>query len=286
MKLTIGDTGITLGGGPNYFLNSEWPGMDPSLNNITTIIPRTDFSKNIDDFIEPKIRTFSGKLIGDDPKDFRTRKRELASLIRTPQTFTLVDDFDDGAGFTTFETYTFTGKIIAVETNNDLRSTLSNYVISIFCEDPTLFLTPGIDVNLGLAVAGFTFPLIFPFIFAGGDNSVTVTNTGLVTVFPTITVTGGAADLTIVVGTATTTNQTFTYSQSIPSGEDIVITPIPNDPVKIRDQNGASAIAFTNNNFEALAINPGDNTFSFFSTSGIDSNSNVNIKFNSGFVGI
>src|SRR5690554_1888511 len=94
--------GITLGQAKNYGI-SLVEGLSGDLRNINIEIPDSDFTRNITNRLNPKIRTFSGVLVGDDAEDFRERKRQLVNKLRQNYTFTLEDRYQDGGGYTVFE---------------------------------------------------------------------------------------------------------------------------------------------------------------------------------------
>ncbi|MFX1499344.1 MAG: hypothetical protein ACFFDH_00105 [Promethearchaeota archaeon] len=281
--------GLTLGNGPNYYLNSDLsPALDGSLDNITINVPRTDFTKDIDDFLSERIRAFTGTIVGNDQDDFRQKKRALANRLRQTFTFTLEDDYLDTDGSETiFDTYEFTGKIIDFTVNPGWISNKSNFILQIYCEDPNLYLLPEVNETLDITTPGFAFPLVFPFVFSGGTtNTITVINEGLVQVYPTITINGPLTNLTIVMNNDIFTNEQFVYTNTIVDGDSIVITPIPTDPIKVRDQDGDSVLRFTNSNFKAVTLQPGDNVLSFLADADIGENTSANIRFKSAFIAI
>ena len=283
MKLTF--NGITLGAGPRYYLDRRIIGLDGDLQNINERVPRTDFSRNIADYLKPKVRTFSGTLIGTDQDDFRTQKRVLTNLLRQEFTFTLVDDYKDADGtVTTFATYTFDGKLISVKANdNDPNSNRTTYLVQILSENPVLNLEPAISETADISESGFVFPLIFPFVFSSNTNVITVTNSGLVDAWPTITLTGPFTNLTIVAEDSQLVNNQFKYNGTVVDGSVLTLVPAPNNAVKAF-VDGVPAVANTNSNWEALKVQPGVNNFSFFADSGIGANTGVTFEFNSAFI--
>lgn len=409
---------FTLGGGPNFFLDGELTGLSGQLQNIVINIPRTDYTKNVDDFLTPKLFFFTGTLIGDDPEDYREKKREFANELRKEFTFTLIDDIvrgeswytpvdtrwrkrikltipasaiggdltdqdvyvnlsnlpasfftdilSDGAdiaitettsqtkllrllenlsiggqsgdlyftapfisstvdtdfyiyynnpageevndgtkvspvttvtihGIETFESacfsftfakYEFDGKLVAVDPNIDIRSNKGRYQIQIAAPDPFLRQLPAIVEQATITLGGWIYPKIYSHVYAGDGNSITITNTGGVDVYPVIVLTGGFTDLTIRAENSLLANKDFEYNAAVVSGDFITLNPIPNEPIKAKDSAGNSVVQNTNDNFEALKLQPGVNTFTFFTTGGIDVNTDVSFSYNPTFIGI
>lgn len=284
MKLIF--DGVTLGGGSNYFLDDATKGLSGELNNVTLKIPRTDFSKNIADFLQPKIRVFTGTIVGDDVEDFRAKKRSFVNKLRQIYTFTLQDDYTNADGTTTiYEEYEFAGKIVEFDCNLELRSNMGRFRLQIFCEDPLLYLTTAVTDTSNIKQRGFTFPLVFPFVFTGRDNVLEVDNTGEVDVYPTITIHGAGTNFEIINESSEETNKVFTFTGTLNNIQELVLTPIITDPIKAR-LDGISVIQYTNNNFEALRLKPGANTLTFFLESGEDSFTEATISFKPAFIGI
>lgn len=407
----------TLGGGPNWYLDGEDESLSNILNNIVIDIPRTDYTKNASNFMQPKLFNFGGWLIGDNPKDFRDRKRAFANELRKDQTFTLVDnvrhsetwyspyniswlkrikitifaadvgsdlvdqdvyvdlstlpssffsdinsdgsdiivadgtsetkllrllenlnigamtgdlyftasfisstvdtefyiyyadssaeetndgtkvspfttittgaatDFDASCYTFNYATYEFEGRIVDANPNMDVNSNRSRYSLSIAAPNPFFSELPTISQTLSIIEDGIIFPIIFPVVFGGGESSIAVTNNGNADAYPTIILTGGFNDLTIINENLTSNNR-FLYTQPLVSGDTITITPIPSDPIKIRASDGSSLIQNTNSNFDILKLTPGVNSFSFFTSGGIDGNTSAQFTFNNTYIGI
>jgi hypothetical protein len=280
MKLLFDD--LIIGGGPHYYLEDDPRGLDGKIDNVQIRIPRSDFMKDIDDFLEPKIRTFSGTIIGDDEDDYRERRRKFVNYIRQTFSFTLIDDYSPNSqSDVQFEKYEFDGKIIEIRIKKS-RSNMCEFTMKIFSEDPRLYLATPITKSLSIEIAGFTFPITFPFIFSGVNNSIELSNNGLTTAYPTYTITGGASDVVIVNGN----NEQFLYNESIPTGAQIFIDTSPTDPIKVRDADGNSLVQNTNSNFKALELEPGLNSLAIFAGSDIDSSTLLEISYKQPFLGI
>ncbi len=279
MKLSFSD--ITLGGGPNYFL-TDWKGLDGSLDNNIIKIPRSDYSRNISDYLGIKSRTFKGTLVGNDADDFRDRKIGLINLLRQDFTFTLIDDYKNSDGSTTiYNTYQFDGKITSFEANAAMRSNLSEYLLQIACPDPLIYSSTLQTFTSKIHMPGFVFPFIFPFIFSGRDNQITVTNVG-VTVYPTITITGPLTNLTIK---NERSGEVFTYTDTLISTDQLVITPVTSDPIKIR-KNGVSVLSLCNANWNTFLLEPGDTTLTFFLDSGEGPTTQAVLTYRDAYIGI
>ena len=285
MKLAFNS--ITLGGGLPYFLDDKTKGLSGELNNISIKIPRTDYSKNIADYLDPKIRVFTGTFVGSDQEDFRSKKRDLVNMLRKSFLFTLTDDYVNNDGSTTVhETYEFTGKIIDFDCNLELRSNMGRYRLQVFCEDPLLYLTTPVTDECEVKPRGFTFPLFFPFVFTGRDNVMILDNTGEVDVYPTITIHGGGRNFEIVNETSDLSNKVFRYNASLNGIQELVLTPNVTEAVKAR-VGGISVVRNTNSNWEALKLKPGQNVLTFFLEEGTATAETLaSISFKPAFLGI
>lgn len=285
MKLIFDN--LTLGDGQNYTLGRKVLGLSGNLDLTKIKIPRSDYSRHISSYLGDKIRIFSGWILGEGLDDIRERKRELKNRLRQDYTFTLVDDYIDANGDTVvFASYTFNGRLQeALCDDEQWFADKVPYSIMISSEDPYLYDVNAISDTASIKERGFTFPLIFPFVFTGQDNVIVVNNTGGVPVFPTITLHGALRNLEIVHENATTVNKSFTYSGVLTGSDELIITPFPYDPIKVR-KNGVSALRNTNYNFAALEMPVGINTFTFFLDSDEDSNTEASISFSPAYIGI
>lgn len=283
--MTLSFGGITIGGGPYYYLDRNMEGLDGSVEHVDIKVPRTDYSTDVSNYLAPKIRKFTGVIAGSNRADMRTKKRALANMLRNEYTFTLTDSYMESGAMTTFAEYEFTGKIIDFQVNDDFHADYSRFMIQIFCEDPFLYSTTAVTDTCEVHTRGFYFPLIFPFVFTGRDNVMTVNNTGLVDVYPTITIHGSGYNFEIINETYDGDDKVFKYNGTLNSVQELVLTPTPTDPIKAR-VSGVSVIGLTNSNFEALVIKPGSNTLTFFLESGEDSFTEASISFKPAWVGI
>lgn len=109
----------------------------------------------------------------------------------------------------------------------DLGGLLQNGTIQFECTDPYLYSAPSTSTSLGLSgpVGGFTFPLGFNLSFGGGSgggNSATITNSGDVTCWPTLVITGPCLNPSIsnssIIG-----NPTISTSISLNAGDQLWI---------------------------------------------------------------
>lgn len=98
MKIKFDD--IQLGGGPFYLDENFNRSFGGETDNVNINIPRTDYTKNVADYLKPKIRAFSGTLVGNNTKHFRDLKRDFVNKLRTETTFTIVDDVVNPVGTT------------------------------------------------------------------------------------------------------------------------------------------------------------------------------------------
>lgn len=279
MKLSF--SSITLGGGPNYFL-TDWKGLDGDLDNVIIKIPRTDYSREISDYLSTKIRTFTGTLLGNSANDFRTKKLNLVNLLRQDFTFTLVDDYKNSDGsITVFGTYQFNGKIISFDANQGMRSNLSEYTLQIVSEDPMIYSSTLNTFTSKIHMSGFIFPLVFPLLFASTDNQMSINNTNTA-VYPTITITGPLTNLTVK---NETTGEFFTYTGTLTSTDQLVITPIIPDPIKIR-KNGVSVLSSCNANWDTFLLSPGVTVLTFLLDSGEDTTTSAVLTYRDAYIGI
>lgn len=285
MKLLFDN--LAFGRGTPFTISPKIQGLNGNLDTTKIKLPRSDYSRHISSYLGDKMRLFSGWLIADDLADVRGVRRDLINRLRQDYNFTLIDDYlDNNNVVQTYATYTFTGRIEDVQC--DESKWVQNKVpwsILISCEDPYLYKSSGLEETCSIKPKGFTFPMIFPFVFSGRDNVIVVDNDGGVPVYPVITIHGALNNLTIKHENALTSNKLFTYTGSLSGSDELIITPTPTDPIKVR-KNGVSAIANTNFNFESLAMPVGENTFTFFLEGNEDSNTLATLAFYPAFIGI
>lgn len=285
MKLLFDN--IVLGKGSPYLLGQKVKGLSGNLDTTKIKIPRSDFSRHISSYLGDRVRVFSGWIVASDLADLRTKKRALINRLRNDYEFTLIDDYVDNNGNTQiFATYTFNGRLDEVECDEErwIQNKVP-YKILISSEDPHLYSEVGYEETSNIKPKGFIFPLTFPFVFTGSDNTIIIDNDGGVPIFPTIKLHGQFTNVEIVHYEAQTTNKSFTYTGFVSASDEVIITPFDTDPIKVR-KNGVSVVNNTNYNFSALEMPIGTNTFSFFLTGDEDSNTQATLSFSPAFVGI
>jgi hypothetical protein len=285
MKISFGS--YILGGGSNWYLKPDFKGLEAKIDNVAVRVPRTDYIRNITHYADNHLKAFSGRIVGNNVSNLRLLKRNLANEIGNTYTFTITDDIINADGTTTvYETYEITGKIIDVTVNDDFRTNTSLWGIQIYCEDPFFYLTTAVTDDCDIEPRGFTFPLIFPFVFSGRDNVMTLTNSGAIEIYPTITIHGALNNLEIVNETSSLTDKIFKYNSFLTESNVLVLTPKPNDPIKAR-KDGVSVIQYTNSNWDALKLKVGVNVLTFFlEEDSKGNNTKASISFKPGYWGI
>lgn len=283
MKLIFSD--ITIGGGPNWFLEA-WKGVeDVEVEDIFNAVPRSDYTESISDYLPRKIRSFDIRLVGNDVLDFRDKKRMIMNKIRQSFVFTLVDDIVNAdRSVATYEVYEFSGKIISIKPYSESRSNTCGIQIQIACDDPFLYLPNFISKSVQVSQAGFIFPMIFPLVFSSSSSNIVLDNTGEATVYPEITITGPGSNFTIINETTDPSliDKYFTYTGSLTAGDELVISSNPKNPIKVR-RNGVVADAQTNFNFDALKLIKGINSFTFLVGSGQTAATIATLEFKPAF---
>lgn len=139
----------------------------------------------------------------------------------------------------------------------------TDYKLDLFCGDPLFYIGSMQTVTLALfAPGGVVLPVILPATFAAGSSDNVAANSGLVTIYPTITLTGSA------------TNPTFTdtdngYSVSIPvtmSAGDVLFIDMKN---RIITLNGGNVLGLaTSKQWFSLAV--GSNHIRYTTTNAAD----------------
>lgn len=282
MKLSF--DGITLGQTKNYGI-SDIQGLSGDLRNINIEIPDSDFSRNITDRLEPKVRTFSGVLVGDDAEDFRERKRAIANRLRNTYTFTLEDSYQQNGVYTAFETYEFTGKIITIDPNRNFNNTHANYILQIMCGDPLFYKASGTTGEIAiLPDQGIHVPVYLPAQFTLADNSFTVTNNGGVNGHLDITL-NGAGNVWNILNNSTGLSYTLNYS--IADGDFVTINPRPSQAINTVDSAGNSLEEYVLGTYDTFLIGAGESvTYNITVNSGLTASSTVEYGFREPFIAI
>lgn len=276
--------GITLGQAKNYGI-SLIEGLSGDLRNINIEIPDSDFTRNITNRLNPKIRTFSGVLVGDDAEDFRERKRQLVNKLRQNYTFTLEDRYQDGGGYTIFETYEFEGTIITIDPNRNFSNTFSRYVLQIQCADPFLYKASATSGEISLTAAeGIHLPVYLPAHFGDSSNTFMITNSGETAGYVDVVLTGGGNVWTV---NNNTTGLSYVLNRSIADSDYVTINPRPSQPINTTDSSDNSLEAFVIGSYDTFKIEASQTaTFTVDVNSGITDNSSVSFTFREPFIGI
>jgi len=238
-------------------------------------VERTDYSQNLPLWLPRKIITINGQLVGRTPEIFKQRKREFESLLR--QSLTLY--INDKTGSVSFANYQMSVRIIGISVSRDFTCA-GKYQIQITSNDPFIYGTTAFDQTYPILGQSIVFPISFPFNF-GDTAGTTVTNSGEAPIYPTFYLSGSGANWIIA---NQTTGKSFSYNGVIPEGQQVIITPQDNDPIKAR-LNGNSVNRYCTN-FEALRLVSGDNILNFSVQDGIGANTSIRITFKPAFYGI
>lgn len=157
----------------------------------------------------------------------------------------------------------------------------ASFKIELLAGDPTIYETSVSELTAGLSLqtsGGYTYPVVYPVIYAGGSLPQTVTNAGTVAVYPTITLTGLMTDPVL---TNNTTLEQFALNITT-SSSDVVVINMQQHTVLL---NGGNIIGDVGTDSTWWGLLPGDNSITLSSASSGDTVTGV-ISWLSGVMGI
>ena len=157
------------------------------------------------------------------------------------------------------------------------------YKLELLAPDPTIYdnssgsaLTTAISKKVS---GGYTYPVVFPVVYAAGTQPATVTNSGTVTVYPQITLTGAMTNPAIQ---NVTTNQLFSLSGLVTGAADTVVIDMLKRTVTL---NGASIFGLiaASSTFWGLIV--GNNSVQLTTSNAGDTVTGV-VSWRSGVMGV
>ena len=151
---------------------------------------------------------------------------------------------------------------------------------TFFCPDPRYYSNTLQTGSLSpVAALGRGYNRIYPLTYGGGSGSVSTpfTNSGTVTTYPQITITGPATNIVL---TNTTTGQYLSFYGSIAAGDTLVIDLYE----KLITLNGVSARNLLLGGSNWFGFDVGTTNLSFFASGTVVGTTTCNINYRSAFI--
>lgn len=157
------------------------------------------------------------------------------------------------------------------------------FKLELLATDPTIYDNatgnPLAAIVRKVANGGYTYPVIYPVVYAAGELPTTVTNNGDVLVYPIITLTNVMDDPII---TNETTGEIFSLSPLVTSPGDEVVIDMRAHTVLL---NGGNIFDLVTTSSSWWGLVPGTNSLSLTSSGGGD-NVTAMVSYRSGYMGI
>jgi hypothetical protein len=157
------------------------------------------------------------------------------------------------------------------------------FSLSLIAPDPTIYDNSAGGLNtvvLNPALGGgVTWPITWPIVWSVGSQPISITNTGNVTIYPTITLTGAMTNPTIL---NVTTGQFFTLTGLTTSAGDVLVIDLLNRSVIL---NGGSVLNYKTSTSSWWPLIAGSNSIKFTTTNTADPVTGL-LSWRSGYRGI
>jgi hypothetical protein len=205
-----------------------------------------------------------------------TRKAFEAALASPPPIVLTITT--NGGSLYTMNTY-----VDSLDIPINRTVTQAPFSLTLIAPDPTIYdgSSTGLNtVTLNPVVGGgLTWPLTWPLPWSAGTQPVTINNTGNVTIYPTITLTGAMTNPTIL---NVTTGQFFSLTGLTTSAGDVLVINLLSRTVML---NGGSVLSYAPTTITWWPLIPGNNTIKFTTTNSSDPVTGT-LSWRSGYRGI
>jgi hypothetical protein len=190
--------------------------------------------------------------------------------------------------------------ILTIVTNGGSQYTMNTYVdsldmpinrtvteapfsLTLIAPDPTIYDNSAGGLNTvvlnPVLGGGVTWPITWPIVWSAGSQPISIINTGNVTIYPTITLTGAMTNPTIL---NVTTGQFFTLTGLTTSAGDVLVIDLLNRSVIL---NGGSVLNYKTSTSSWWPLIAGSNSIKFTTTNTADPVTGL-LSWRSGYRGI
>lgn len=270
--------GYTINDGTtNVWLDVELDGLElPNIRTSQGNYAGKDGGYVGAQFYAPRQVTIQGNVFATDATTFESARRSLQTAIRG-QSVTVQVTTNSGAAYILYcNLLDFKMPI-----TRDIFK--APFKIELLAPDPTIYdnaTGTALTANVPKIVSGgYTYPVVYPVIYAAGSSPTTVVNSGTVSVYPTITLSG---IMTNPIIQNVTTGQLFKLDGLTTSSGDVVVIDMRARSVLL---NGGSIFADVDSASSWWPLQAGNNSISLTSSGGSDTVSAV-VSWRSGYMGI
>lgn len=259
----------------NVWLDDEIPGLDlPDIRTSKGNYSGRDGGYIGGQFFAARSFAFMGNVFSSDVASLEVSKKAFqAALAGGGVTVTMVTN----AG----NSYVIYAKLIDFDMPIKRNIFSAPFKVELEAPDPTIYDNTGggaLTATLSRVVSGgYTYPVTYPVTYGAGSGPTTVTNSGLVTVYPVITLTGTMTNPSLA---NQTTNQLFSISPITTGASDVVVIDMLQHTVTL---NGGSIYALSNRGWWGLQ--PGGNSIALATSSGTDTVTGA-ITWRNGYIAI
>lgn len=145
-------------------------------------------------FYSPRQITLQGSVFASDVVSLGATRRAFQSALKG-KTVTMQIFTDDGAAYVIY------ANLLSFKMPVKRNKFSAPFQILLFAGDPTIYdnaTGTALTANLPkLTSGGYTYPVVYPVVYAAGSSPTAVANSGEVTVYPTITLTGSMTNPTV-----------------------------------------------------------------------------------------
>lgn len=249
--MNIEINGLILGADTDFKLESPIDGLGiPPIRTSSDNYSGRDGGVITGQFYSPRLITISGFINGGTCSQHESSRRELQNALPIRS--------DLEVEITTFSGLSYITTVRVLDVQMPIIDPIATkFKIDLFASDPNLYTSllnsALIPIDTG---GGFILPVIFPIVFGAGASPTIVNNTGLVIVYPTLTINGEATNPMI---TKTETGEKIEMDLSMSTG-DILIVNMLDRTITL---NGSSVISFRTSDSDWFGLDVGVNHFTF-----------------------
>lgn len=275
---TLQFNGITVGIGGNYHLETLEGLLLGNIEFNSYLIPQTNSSKIVSNYIKSKIITIDIGVRGNDLADFYVKRKALLNAVY-PQANELVEftyTTDEG------DIYVFNGALRGVPAENTRAGAYQVLGFSFYIPDGQIrgsILNSQTLSQTGVAT-GAVLPFTLPVLLGTATGGATINNAGNGYAPINITITGPGTNFTIL---NQTTNQSMSIDNlSLISGQTIQI----DGTAQTVKQSNVSIYQYVTSDSVFPTLAPGNNNLAFYVDTGATSSTQAVITWYNTYVGI
>jgi hypothetical protein len=277
MIVTLNGYTINNSGGPNaVYLEEDLLGLDlPAIRTSSGNYSGRDGGYIGGQLYSARDITLQGRIFSSNVATLETARKALQNAVKG-QGITMGVVTNAGAAYVIY------CNLIDFEMPIKRQVSSAPFKIELYASDPTIYddatgtaLTASIS---RIVSGGYTYPVTYPVTYAGSTGPTTVTNSGDVAVYPTITLTGAATNPII---TNRLTNEFIGLSLTT-GPSDVIVIDMRQRTILL---NGGSIFALQTASSTFWTLEPGGNPIALTTSNGSDTVTGV-VSWRSGFMGI